>query len=130
MEKTKKLTKSAEKVLGILKDLTNASAEEIYEHINKNADKKVGLTSIYRALKLLEENFLLVPVVFNDGISRYRLNTEEKHHHHFVCKVCNTKKVIDFCPYELVRKELGDGYIVNYHIFELFGICKDCNENK
>ncbi len=130
MEKTKKLTKSAEKVLVILKDLTHASAEEIYEHINKNTDKKIGLTSIYRALKLLEEIFLVVPVIFNDGISRYRLNTEEKHQHHFVCKACNSKKVIDFCPYDFVKKEIGDGYSINYHIFELFGICKDCNENK
>ena len=121
-------TKSEKQVLSALQKLTCATAEDIYFAINSGEKrKKIGLTSIYRALKGLEKACEIKPVNFNDGKIRYDLNSE-KHHHHFICTKCHNVEIIDFCPYEFFKKELKEKYIVQYHNFELFGICKNCRD--
>jgi len=121
-------TKSERKVLNALQNRPCATAEELYLEINaETTAKEIGLTSVYRALKQLEKNREIKPVNFNDGKTRYDLNTNEKHHHHFICTECSSKEIIDFCPYEALKDKLGRKYTIHYHNFELFGLCENCS---
>ena len=128
----KNSTKSELKVLEILQNLTCATAEEIYHKINtETKDKKIGLTSVYRALKKLEKNYEVKCVnLFNDGKIRYELNKNEGHHHHFICKKCNYVEIIHECPLKEIEKTLKSKHMLLYHSFDLYGICNECLEKQ
>ncbi len=127
MRRMKTYTKSEKKVFDALQNKPCATAEELYSEINaRGKEKEIGLTSVYRALKQLEKNYEIKPISFNDGKARYDLNTNEKHHHYFVCTECGKVEKIDFCPFEALKIKFKKDYIIQYHNFKLFGICSEC----
>lgn len=121
-------TKSERKVLNALQKLNCATAEDIHSEINK--EHKIGLTSVYRALKRLEKSCEVKPVNFYDGRVHYDLNSKDDHHHHFVCTLCNRVEVIRHCPFEAIKQQLGEDFEVQSHNFELFGLCGECKKEE
>lgn len=119
--------KSVRAVQEALQQLNHATAQEIFEWIQRSPrNPEVSLTSVYRALNVLVEQVEVKPLHFNDGQVRYELNTRQMHHHHFVCTRCNHIQMIDVCPYESLAHALGDQFFIQYHTFEVFGLCRDC----
>lgn len=53
----------------------------------------------------------------------------EGHHHHFICHECGYTIPLDACPMSHVRTDLSD-VVVEQHRFEIFGLCKNCAEDK
>lgn len=127
----KRSTKANQGVLEALQHLSHASAQEIYEWLNRQQKTKgLSLTSIYRALNALATTSQVKQLHFNDGQSRYELNNHKSHHHHFVCLQCNAIEVIDACPIETFVQTLKSTYNVQYHTFELFGLCRACTSSE
>lgn len=126
----KNYTKSELKVINALRQMSHPTAEDIYFKINsETTDDKIGLTSVYRAIKKLENSSEVKQInLHNDGKARYEINSQEDEHHHFVCLSCNKVIKIDFCPFEFIRAKLGESYKIKYHNFEIFGLCPDCDE--
>ncbi|MEM0952098.1 MAG: transcriptional repressor [Cyanobacteria bacterium P01_H01_bin.74] len=121
--------KSAEAVLEALQHLSHASAPDVLEWINrKNADKvkSHSLTSIYRSLNYLASVSKIKPLNFNDGQVRYEVNSHNDHHHHLVCTKCNRIQSVDVCPINDYLKTLKSKFMVEYHNFDVFGICHSC----
>jgi Fe2+ or Zn2+ uptake regulation protein len=105
--------KSSTAVYNALQQLSHATANEIMDWSNRHTTgKPVSLTSVYRAL--------------NDGQVRYELNSNQMHHHHLVCTTCNQVEMIDTCPFETFLKTLHSQFKVEYHNFEVFGVCGNC----
>lgn len=120
-------TKSTRNVLEALQQLNHATAPEILDWINRNStDKKVSLTSVYRALNQLVAEAEIKPLNFNDGQVRYELNNRKMHHHHLVCTQCDQIQVLDSCPFEGILAQLEEQFKVQYHNFEVFGLCRRC----
>jgi Fur family zinc uptake transcriptional regulator len=48
------------------------------------------------------------------------------HHHHLVCTRCERVQMLDHCPFDQVLQQLHGKFQVNYHNFEVFGLCREC----
>ena len=129
MVRTAQSNKSVQAVESALQQLNHATVQEVMDWVNRSAPgKKVSLTSVYRALNQLVGQSLVKPLNFNDGQVRYELNNSHMHHHHFICTACNQVQVVDLCPFEGMAEKLKDMFSIHYHNFELFGLCRACQD--
>lgn len=113
-----------------LQQVNHATAQEILDWLSVSPrGKDISLTSVYRALNQLVSSAKVKPLNFNDGQVRYELNTQQMHHHHFVCTQCNRIQVVDVCPFEMISEQLKDTFHIQYHTFEVFGLCQPCKVN-
>ncbi len=123
-----KMAKSTQAVLEALHQLNHATASDIMNWVNiLQPNKKLSLTSTYRALNILIADQRVKPLHFNDGQVRYELNHPQMHHHHAICTRCNKVQVLDTCPFERLLEHPLKEFVVQYHNFEVFGLCQDCN---
>ncbi len=106
------------KVLGTAKD--HPSVEDVYDRA-KALDKSISIATVYRTLSLLDDLNLVTRHEFQEGYSRYELNSD--HHHHLID--LETGKVIEFQNSKLeklkiqIAEELG--YELVDHRLELYG---------
>jgi Fur family ferric uptake transcriptional regulator len=86
----------------------------------------LGIATVYRTLKLLEEAKEIRAVVLPGGESRWE-PSDRGHHHHFQCRACT--RVIDFlgCPLHVHSDTLPNGFVVETHEVTLIGLCPDCS---
>jgi len=86
----------------------------------------LGIATVYRTIKLLEEAKEVRSVVMPGGDLRWE-PTDRGHHHHFQCRACS--KVIDFlgCPLHVHSDTLPAGFVVETHEVTLIGLCPDCS---
>jgi len=110
------------KVLSNAKD--HPTVEELYNRANK-LDKNISIATVYRTVKLFEENNVIERHEFGDGISRYEPIPDE-HHDHLID--VRNGKVIEFVNNEIeeLQKKIADelGYILVDHRLELYGVPK------
>lgn len=102
------------------------SAQELYQLI-ASGEKKIGLTTIYRALTELVQNEEADSLTGIDGETKYRSCTSE-HHHHLICRNCGTTVEFELPGFEAAAEKLGatNGFSDLSHSIELFGICAKC----
>lgn len=108
------------RVLATSKD--HPDAEELYNRSNK-INSQISLATVYRTLKLFNENGILEKHEFRDGKSRYE--TIQKDHHDHLIDI-ETGKVIEFQNEEIeklqerIASELG--YDIIEHRLEIYAI--------
>lgn len=101
------------------------TAEEVYISVKK-VIPSVSLATVYRNLKLLESEGLIIKITTPDS-DRFDGHTHE--HYHFTCNEC--KQVLDI--------ELSGGFNVNAlpksfggkitnHELMFYGLCENCNK--
>jgi Fur family ferric uptake transcriptional regulator len=129
----KKLRLSHPRLL-IYQELSNTnsllSPQELYQGLLKKR-RKIGLTSIYRALDLFESLGMAFKII--DGSSvKYRLCEIKEHHHHIVCKACGNVVELSFCDISDWSKKVTEstGYQVIDHQLNFYGFCKTCKTSK
>ena len=115
----------------VLEQLSNTdefvSAQELHQKISQSG-KKLGLTTVYRALTEMVEQGMADSLSISDGEMRYRICTPE-HHHHLICKVCGKTVEFDMPGFEELALQVAkaNGFTELSHEIELFGVCKDCS---
>jgi len=115
----------------VLEQLSNTdefvSAQELHQKISQSS-KKLGLTTVYRALTEMVEQGMADSLSISDGEMRYRICTPE-HHHHLICRVCGKTVEFDMPGFEELALEVAKahGFTELSHEIELFGVCKDCS---
>ncbi len=115
----------------VLEQLSNTaefvSAQELHQKISQSG-KKLGLTTVYRALTEMVEQGTADSLSISDGEMRYRICTPE-HHHHLICRVCGKTVEFDMPGFEELALEVAkaNGFTELSHEIELFGVCKDCS---
>lgn len=87
----------------------------------------VGRATVFRTVKLLQENELLCRMVLEDGGVRYEMSTGA-HHHHLICGVCQTVQefadpALDVLIQENARRS---SFRLDGHSLELYGRCGRC----
>jgi Fur family ferric uptake transcriptional regulator len=89
---------------------------------------KVGRATIFRALELLTSLRVVERLDLPNRSHAYVLCDPDEHHHHLVCSRCG--RSVDVADGELARlvDEIGrrNGYRIETHRLELFGICPLC----
>lgn len=102
------------------------SAQELFMQLTA-AGKKLGLTTVYRALTDLVEQGQADTLVLGDGEMRYRICTPE-HHHHLICGECGKTVEFDLPGFESQAQQIAkaNGFTAVSHELELIGTCSDC----
>lgn len=87
----------------------------------------VGRATVFRTVKLLQELDVVCRLPLGDGGVRYQLSHSE-HHHHLICGNCGA--VTEFNDPELdvlIRSNANDeGFRLDDHSLELYGLCRSC----
>ncbi len=115
----------------VLEQLSNTdefvSAQELHQKISQSG-KKLGLTTVYRALTEMVEQGMADSLSISDGEMRYRICTPE-HHHHLICRVCGKTVEFDMPGFEELALQVAkaNGFTELSHEIELFGVCAGCS---
>ena len=99
------------------------TAGEVLEH-GQRIMPSLGLATVYRYVKILSGEGWLSEVELPGGGLRYEL-AERPHHHHFLCRACDSVFDIDRCP-DKVEELAPEGFEVDGHELILFGRCASC----
>lgn len=99
------------------------TAEDVYLDLKKEIPS-ISLATVYRNLKLLESEGLIIKIPTDDS-DRFDGHTHE--HYHFTCKDC--KRVLDLqlkdgTNINNLAKDFG-GKIMS-HALMFYGVCPDC----
>ena len=88
----------------------------------------VGRATVFRAVEVLVERGILDRVLFADGTHRYRLCSEQTHHHHLTCTHCHRVVEVAAClpPAVLDMIARACDFDLEGHAVELFGRCAQC----
>ena len=98
------------------------SAQQIYERVIDH-NPRVNFSTVYRNIEILEDLGILHRIHTGEGYGNFKLNEQNRHHHHFICKLCGKTEAIDFCPLKQLEETLGPKFYTTEHHFEIFGYC-------
>jgi Fur family transcriptional regulator, ferric uptake regulator len=101
------------------------SVEEILRYA-RNEVAGLGIATVYRNLKALQEEKFIKTVDLPGQTSRWEI-APDVHHHHFLCQTCGKLFEIHGCPADLSHL-VPEGYILEEHDILLRGRCKNCNQ--
>lgn len=122
-----RLTPQRELILRAVQDLDHATPEGVLAEVRKTA-KGVNISTVYRALELLEDLGLVSHTHLGHGAPAYHA-TNEPDHVHLVCRGC--RRVIEAEPEiaaELVDRLAADrGFTTDVRHLTLFGTCRECS---
>jgi Fur family ferric uptake transcriptional regulator len=129
-EKGMRMTDQRRVIARILQDSDDhPDVEELYRRSSK-VDPRISISTVYRTVKLFEDEGIIEKHDFLDGRSRYETVPEE-HHDHMID--LNTGNVIEFQSVEIealqerIARELG--FRLVGHRLELYGIPLDKNDD-
>ena len=127
----RRMTTQRRLILETLETLTNhPTAEELFA-LARQKDPSLNLSTVYRTLRLLEEEDLVSTRVFNEERRQERFDAAyPSEHHHFMCTVC--KSVIEF-ETNLIDQikmefERQNGALVETGSIVLYGLCVKCRQ--
>ncbi|MCE1245060.1 MAG: transcriptional repressor [Firmicutes bacterium] len=103
------------------------SPEDFYQKLRKK-HPDIGLSTVYRTLKLFSECELAREVQRRDGGTLFEHEHEHPHHDHMLCSQCG--RYFEFYD-DLVERLQEDiahkhNFKMTGHNLEIFGICSGC----
>jgi Fur family ferric uptake transcriptional regulator len=107
------------------------TSEDLYLLVHK-LDPGIGLTTVYRTLKLLTEAGLAREVRFGDNRTYYEHHYNHEHHDHMICTECGI--VIEFFSPEIedLQDQMASKFKFRptHHSLRMWGVCSECQNNK
>lgn len=135
-QKGYKLTAQRQAVINVISKNSerHLSIEQIYDLVRKDCSD-IGLATVYRNLLLFVKLGFVHKLDFDDGYSRYELNTNEKNHrhHHLICMNCGSVTSMEEDLLGDLEKKVLDKYNfkIKDHRVKFYGYCRNCiNKNK
>jgi len=104
------------------------SAEELHARL-KDVHSSIGLATVYRTMKILNEAGLANERKFNDGFTRYEYSPpDDKHHDHIVCVSCGVIEEFANNEIESLQEKIARQrkFKMLYHKMEIYGLCRKC----
>jgi Fur family ferric uptake transcriptional regulator len=86
----------------------------------------LGIATVYRNLKALEEDGWAAPVELPGEVTRYEV-AGKPHHHHFLCRGCDGAFDVRGCSDD-VDAAAPPGFRVEGHEVILYGVCAGCHD--
>lgn len=104
------------------------SAQELHGLLVAD-DHKIGLTTVYRALRDLEAEGGVDVVRDEAGGRLYRRRPADGHRHYLICRCCGTSRPVDSEVVERWADRIAadTGFAAVEHTVELTGLCTDCH---
>jgi len=113
-------------ILDTLKALdTHPTAEDLYKEIQKTYPS-IGMATVYRNLRQLAENGLIIQIATLDDVARY--DGCAHLHYHFYCKVCGGTFDLEMDLIDGIENGIADkyGFRVDSHDIIFTGACSKC----
>jgi len=109
------------------------TADEVYDLVCKT-DKNIGIATVYRNLKFLEDNGYIKRAYISDSLCVcYELQKEnDKHsHHHLICKHCGNVTDFEEDLLDAIEKivTITTGFEIKDHSLVFYGKCKKCKRS-
>ncbi len=103
------------------------TVDELYE-CARRYDPRIGFTTVWRTLKIMEAEGLATSSKYHDGHTRYEYMQGLTHHDHLICRVCGA--IEEFASPKIealqVRIARSHRFTLTSHKMELYGICAAC----
>ena len=128
-QKGLKNTKQREIILEtIINSKDHLGAEDIHKKIEKKyLDENIGIATIYKALKFLEDIELINSITI-ENTKKFETNFKG-HHDHLVCVKCNT--IIEFFSDTIENEQekiaKNNKFMLLNHTMYLYGYCNNCS---
>lgn len=126
-----KLTKQRKDILMVMIEHhdKHLSCDEIYKYVTKR-NEDLGIATVYRTLQLFETLNIVYKINFDDGLSRYELNTgtEDHQHHHLICLECGDVSEVKLDLLESLENEIesSSNFTIVNHNVKFYGYCYNC----
>ena len=118
-----KMTEQRRVIVQVLAESKDHPDVELVYKRASSIDKNIGIATVYRTIKLFEENHIIEKHEFKDGRFRYE-EVPEEHHDHLID--IKSGKVIEFQNDEIeeLQNKVAEklGYKLVDHRLELYGI--------
>jgi Fur family ferric uptake transcriptional regulator len=118
-------TKGRKEILKIIeKSEKPLTAEQIYKLNNF----KPNFSTIYRALKFLEDKNLIKSISFDNGPKYFY--SIKKHYHFLYCTNCGKIETFNKCIANQLEKFIYENFNfqITDHVFYFKGLCENCRE--
>ncbi|MDO9056356.1 MAG: Fur family transcriptional regulator [Sulfuricurvum sp.] len=127
-----KFTIQREVILEMLYNSDEHLTPEGLHHLiqQKHPELNTGIATVYRTLSLLEDSEMVTSLSFGAQGKKYELGAKD-HHDHIICTSCgNITEFVDE-QIELRQREITEalGFVMQEHSMQIYGICKNCQEN-
>lgn len=103
------------------------SAQELHDQVRQK-NPRIGFSTVYRNLRLLEECGLARSVDYGDGTQRYEPNRFQ--HHHIICSSCS--RTVEFLSPELEsllrQAQQRYDFTPQSHAIRILSVCADCKK--
>lgn len=105
---------------------SHISAEALYRRVNSR-DRRIGLVTVYRTLRLLKHAGLAHERQFGEGRALFEHGTK-RHHDHMICTHCGKITEFENCEIEELQEQVARrfGFTLQDHKLELYGQCSEC----
>jgi Fur family ferric uptake transcriptional regulator len=101
--------------------------QEVFEAAKRDVPR-LGVATVYRAVRRLLEAGWLIPVDIPGEPPRYEL-AGKTHHHHFYCRTCRRVYEVDGCPVQFPTLA-PKGFFLEGHELVLYGHCARCRRKR
>ena len=121
----KRTTQQREAICTVLINTVGPLSPLEIQKLARVAVPNIGIATVYRALKALVADGLIIQIDIPGKTPRWEL-ARKSHHHHFLCRSCDKLFEIHGCPADL-KHLLPEGYVLEKHYILLEGQCDDCS---
>lgn len=88
----------------------------------------IGLATVYRAIRDLVASGWLRVVEVPGEVGRYE-RAGKPHHHHFLCRSCDSLWEVPACPIG-IEQLAPRGFVTEAHDITLYGLCGECGSRR
>ena len=105
------------------------SGQQLHRAIQAG-ERPMGLATVYRHLRLLQQQGLVRCRHLPTGEALYAPLTRDRHH--LTCVDCGRTSALSHCPIHglTVPAEESQGFELLFHTLEFFGLCASCREQQ
>ena len=89
---------------------------------------RIGIATVYRAIRDLLASGWLRAVDVPGEPSRYE-RAGKPHHHHFLCRSCDSLWEVSACPPDIDHLAPA-GFVTQEHEITLYGMCQECRAQR
>ena len=111
-------------IRGAIERASRALAPQEILDAAKRDVPRIGIATVYRAIKALVEEGQIVAVELPGEPPRYE-PAGKPHHHHFYCRTCAQVFPISGCAHDLANM-VPKGFTLEDHHVVLYGVCGIC----
>ncbi len=121
-------SKQREQIVDIfLKMERHPTIGDLHQRIRKK-NPKIGLATVYRAMRVICDAGLARETDFGDGVKRFEHRYQHEHHDHLICLKCGRIIEVMSPEIEKLQERLAKKYSFTplRHTMQIFGTCRIC----